>query len=66
MREFGGAIVKRITSEDDPVSFKVGERDHVRVVVASDNDDLEYSISEAGHTDFKSMDIGICPWHFDN
>lgn len=55
VREFGGAIVKTITSEDETISFKVSERDHARVVVASDNEDVEYSISEPGKKAFKGM-----------
>ena len=46
-RQHGGAIVKRFKGRDE-VSFKIGRGDKARVVMASDFDDVEYSIAQPG------------------
>lgn len=54
-RQHGTAIIKQFESSDE-VSFKVGSKDNARIVLSSDNDDLDYSISEPGKTSFKKLD----------
>jgi hypothetical protein len=47
-REFGNAIMKILPKDSSELSFKIGTNDDdIRIAFASDNDDLEYSITES-------------------
>ena len=56
--QHGNAIVKSFKDKDE-VLFKISSKDNARVVVASDNENLSYSIATPGKSSFKKFETLI-------